>query len=95
MFFLSIVFLNFFSYSTNALGDDHIFDQNGINKVTGTKFNIYGFDKDGFDKSGYNCNGFDRNGFNRDGYTFNGFERDTHINKYTGTKYSPKNLDIY
>lgn len=50
------------------------FDQNGIHKITGTKFDQYGFD---------------RNHFRADGYTHTGFNK-CFIHKDTGTEYSPE-----
>ena len=64
------------------------FNREGINKDTGTKYNlegynIFGYDKDGYNEEGYNRQGFSRMGFNREG-----------INKDTGTKYDLEGYDI-
>ena len=41
------------------------FNRDGIHKLTGTKFNPYGLDADGYGKSGFK-NGLNRFGFNKD-----------------------------
>lgn len=50
-----------------------------INLVTGTKFDSFGYDKDGFNAHGFDREGFDRSGYdstgrNRDGYDREGFD---------------------
>jgi hypothetical protein len=91
IFFLSIVIL---SSSVFAGKGDHIYDRNGINKITGTKFNRYGFDENGFDKYGYNCHGFDCNEFDRNRYTKTGFDTNG-MNRFTHTDRTPTGENIY
>jgi hypothetical protein len=52
------------------------FDENGIHKGTGTRYDKNGYDKDGYDKDGYDKDGinkstgmsFDWNGIDKDGF---------------------------
>lgn len=39
------------------------------------KYNIFGFDKEGFRRDGYNWHGYDRDGFSRSGFNRDGFDR--------------------
>ena len=58
--------------------DEEGFDEGGLNKDTGRKYNFQGFDKEGFDKEGlhqdtknkYDLNGFDKYGKHKDNNTF-------------------------
>ena len=75
--------------------DKEGFDESGINKYTGTKYNFNGFDKEGFDESGinkytgtkYNFNGFDKEGFDKYNFDKKG------LNKVTKNKYDPNGFD--
>ena len=53
--------------------DPSKWDENGINRETGTPY-----DADGYDVNGYDANGYDRDGFNADG-----------VHKDTGTEFGP------
>ena len=75
--------------------DKEGFDQGGLHKDTGTKYNFEGFDKEGFDKEGlhkdtknkYNPNGFDKEGLHKDTknkYDPNGFDKES-LHKDTNT----------
>lgn len=37
------------------------------------RYDVYGFDDDGFDRRGYNVDGYDRNGYDHDGFDVEGF----------------------
>lgn len=37
------------------------------------RYDVYGFDDDGFDRQGYNVDGYDRNGYDHDGFDVEGF----------------------
>ena len=51
------------------------FDENGIHKGTGTKYDPDGYDKDGYDQFGYNKDGYDRNGIDKDGIDKDGIAK--------------------
>ena len=60
------------------------FDQYGIHRDTGTKYDKDGYDIDGFDKDGYNIRGFNKydihrdtgNEYDKDGYDVDGYDKD-------------------
>ncbi len=60
------------------IDSDRIFDENGINSITGTEYDIHGFNDKGFNRQGihyitskiYNEEGYDCNGFNELGIHF-------------------------
>ena len=52
-------------------GNPPTFDQNGIHRGTGTRY-----DKEGYDKKGYDKNGFDRNGYDIEGYDKEGYDKE-------------------
>ena len=69
--------------------DPSKWDENGINRETGTPYDSEGYDVNGYDKEGYNKDGFNKDGihketgdefgpdgYNKDGYDENGFDRD-------------------
>lgn len=58
------------------------FDEDGYNKVTKIKYDLEGYDKDGFNIYGEDRDGYDRNGFDEQG-----------IHKVTGTKYDEDGYD--
>lgn len=70
----------------------------GINKETGTEFDISGFNKTGyneygFDIDGYDRDGFDKNKYDKNGFNANGFNREkTH--KETGSIFDETGFDI-
>ncbi|MFT8850941.1 hypothetical protein [Acetobacter orientalis] len=60
--------------------DEFGFDENGIHKKTGTKYDEEWFMKDGFDcthhdREGYDRRGYDRQGYDRQGFSEVGFDR--------------------
>ena len=70
----------------------------GINKETGTEFDISGFDRTGyneygFDKEGFNRKGFDKYNYDKDGYNENGFNRER-LHKVTGTTFNENGFDM-
>ncbi|KYC51682.1 MAG: hypothetical protein AMQ74_01043 [Candidatus Methanofastidiosum methylothiophilum] len=77
--------------------DKRNFDKNGINRITGTKFDEYGYDVNWCDKNGFKWDGkhvdtdtyFNPEGYNREGYDKNGFNKNG-INLITG-----KEKDIF
>jgi uncharacterized membrane protein YkvA (DUF1232 family) len=87
--------------------DDHVidedkydkrnFDKNEINRITGTRFDEYGYDVNWCDKNGFKWDGkhvdtntyFNQEGYDRDGYDKNGFNKHG-INLITGN-----NKDIF
>ena len=87
--------------------DSNDFDENGTHKVTFTRCNPNGFDRDGFysdsfDKNGihkytftrYNFNGFDRDGFDRNGRDKDGFDRDGFDrNRFDGDGFDRNDFD--
>lgn len=83
--------------STEGKYDKRNFDKNGINKITGTKYDKYGYDINWFDKNGFKWDGkhietntyFNPEGYDRDGYDKNGFNKEG-INLITGN-----NKDIF
>ena len=73
--------------------------QYGVNKITNTHYDVFGYDEDGYDRHGYDRDGYDKHGFNKKGFNRRGYYRDGYdrygfnrngINKYTGTLYNPK-----
>ncbi|MGL5902415.1 MAG: GIY-YIG nuclease family protein [Cetobacterium sp.] len=85
--------------------DENSFNRDGIHRITETKYNPEGYDKDGYDKFGFNIrgvnkvtqkkyalDGYDRFGYNINGYDKNNFSRDG-IHRITETKYSPEGYD--
>ena len=79
---------------------------NWIHKVTGTKYDEYGWTADGFNRSGYDREGFSRKGYNRyyfdrygrrgidrNGYDKSGFSTFDKRHKITGTKYDEQGYD--
>ena len=50
------------------------FNEKGIHRDTGDKYNLKGFDKYGYDRDGYNEYGYDWHGYNRDGYDRDGYD---------------------
>lgn len=75
-------------------------DENGVNRETGSLYDAEGYDVNGYDSNGYNRNGFDANGihkdtgteFGPDGYNQAGFDANG-IHKETGTQYGPDGYD--
>ena len=70
------------------------FDENGINKYTGTKYDVKGFNKngythDGFDRKGinkdtgtkYDKDGYNILGYDKDGYNRKGYDKDGYNRK--------------
>lgn len=49
---------------------------NEINVRTGTKYDINGFDKEGYNEDGIGMDGLDREGFNSEGIDLEGYDRD-------------------
>ncbi len=80
--------------------DPSKWDENGINRETGTPYDSEGYDVNGYDANGYNREGFNANGihkdtgteFGPDGYNQDGFN-DQGIHKETGTQYGPDGYD--
>lgn len=74
--------------------DENGFDDEGINKITQTKYDKDGYDKNRLDKYGFNKEGihkitqtqFDENGFDKERLDKNGFD-DKGIHKITQTTY--------
>lgn len=81
--------------------DPSKWDENGINRETGTPYDSEGYDVNGYDANGYNREGFDANGihkdtgteFGPDGYNQDGFNEQG-IHKETGTQYGPDGYDV-
>ena len=55
--------------------------KDGYNKFTKTKYNIVGFDRDGYDRRGWSKDGYDRDGYDRDGWSKDGYNRDGYDKK--------------
>ena len=83
--------------------DKEGFDEGGLHKDTGTKYNFEGLDEEGFDKEGlhkdtknkYDPNGFDKEGLHKDTknkYDPNGFDK-KRLHKDTKNKYDPNGFD--
>ena len=83
-------------YISDSDPDLRIFNKQGINKITGKKYDVYGYDESGYNKDGfdkyeihketgteYDKDGFDKSGFNTDG-----------IHKITRTKYDQRGYPI-
>ena len=76
--------------------DPSKWDENGINRETGTPYDSEGYDVNGYDKEGYNKDGFNKDGihketgdefgpdgYNKDGYDAEGYDRDGYdVNGY-------------
>lgn len=78
------------------------FDEDGIHKDTGTRYNKEGFDIKGTNKdtlTKFDNNGFDRHGFDRHGYDKNGYDEDGFnkkgINTDTGNLYGLDSYDTF
>ncbi len=55
------------------------FYDDGIHYITGTEYDLYGYNKDGYDAAGYdidgyNADGYDADGYNKDGYNAAGYD---------------------
>ena len=80
--------------------DPSKWDENGINRETGTPYDSEGYDVNGYDANGYNREGFNANGihkdtgteFGPDGYNQDGFNEQG-IHKETGSQYGPDGYD--
>lgn len=80
--------------------DPSKWDENGINRETGTPYDADGYDVNGYDANGYNRDGFNEQGvhkdtgteFGPDGYNQDGFDANG-IHKETGTQYGPDGYD--
>ena len=92
-FLVTAISFCFIQYSD---AQEQVIDKDGYHKITGTKFDEYGFDKDGFDYGGYHKTTdtkFDEYGYDKDGFTRYGWSLDG-INKYTLTKFDKDGFDI-
>ncbi len=70
------------------------FYDDGIHYITGTEYDLYGYNKDGYnaagyDIDGYNADGYDAEGYNKDGYNANGYNR----NGYKADGYNDAGFD--
>ena len=93
-FLVTAISFCFIQYSD---AQEQVIDKDGYHKITGTKFDEYGFDKDGFDYGGYHKTTdtkFDEYGYDKDGFTRYGWSLDG-INKYTLTKFDKYGFDKY
>ena len=80
--------------------DPSKWDENGINRETGTPYDSEGYDVNGYDKEGYNKDGFNKDGIHRetgnefgpDGYNQDGFNEQG-IHKETGNEFGPDGYD--
>jgi len=52
------------------------FNEDGIHKITGTRYNELGYDVEGYREDGYDHDGYDREGFNRRGRDREGYDRE-------------------
>lgn len=85
------------SISLEQLYKSRGFNKDGINLVTGIKYDENGYDAHGFDKNGFNAAGFHREThtlYAPDGFSRKGFNKQG-INKETGTKYDKNGYDKY
>ena len=81
--------------------DPSKWDENGINRETGTPYDSEGYDVNGYDKEGYNKDGFNKDGIHRetgnefgpDGYNQDGFNEQG-IHKETGNEFGPDGYDV-
>ena len=55
------------------------FDQNGIHRGTGTRYDKEGYDKKGLDKNGFDRNGYDIEGYDKEGYDKEGVHCETKV----------------
>lgn len=70
--------------------DEYGFNKEGINKETGTSYDLEGYDRQGFNKNGTHRDTgtkYDKEGYDREGFNYHG------INKYTHTKYNQQGFD--
>ncbi len=70
------------------------FYDDGIHYITGTEYDLYGYDKDGYNAAGFNADGNHRNGtkYNDDGYDKTGYNAEgfnaAGKHRDTGTEYN-------
>jgi ATP-dependent Lon protease len=83
-----MVFLKRPEYNSNEFNDL------GIHKDTGTKYNPAGLDRDGLNENGFDAYGYDRDGYNIEGYDRNNFDRAGN-DKETGSKHNRYGFDKY
>jgi hypothetical protein len=89
------------------LYDARGFDPAGVHRETGTRFDRYGRDVDGFDARGFNKeginrvtgtayapSGYDWYGRDKNGYDRRGFDLEG-LHKDTGTRWSPDGFDAH
>ena len=69
------------------------YDRDGLEKVTGTGFDVDGYDQNGYDKDGYYRDGYDKKGYDVDGYNKKGYDKDGY-NKNGFDKYIAKDFEL-